>query len=124
MNEVPRRIVLLGAAAAPLVACGKAADTPAKPVVPAGKVLTPVADVGEAKVVDGILITQPSPGVFKGFVARCTHLGCAVVVKSDGIDCPCHGSKFNLDGTVAHGPATAPLAASPVTVRDGQIVTT
>jgi Rieske Fe-S protein len=124
MSEVPRRIVLIGAAAAPLVACGKAAETAAQPGVAAGKVLTPVADVGEAKVVDGILITQPSPGVFKGFVARCTHLGCAVVVKSDGIDCPCHGSKFNLDGTVARGPATAPLAASPVTVRDGQIVTT
>ena len=124
MNEVPRRIVILGAAAVPLVGCGKAADTPAKSEVPAGKVLTPVADVGEAKVVDGILITQPSPGVFKGFVARCTHAGCAVVVKSDGIDCPCHGSKFNLDGTVAHGPAKAPLAPSPVAVRDGQIVTT
>lgn len=124
MTEFTRRTILVGAAAAPLVACGKPAETPAQSAVPAGKVLTPAADVGEAKIVDGILITQPRPGVYEGFVARCTHAGCAVVVKSGGIDCPCHGSKFNLDGSVAHGPATTPLVARPVTVRDGQIVTT
>lgn len=124
MVEISRRIVLIGAAAAPLAACGKAAETPAKQAVAAGQTLTPAADVGEAKVVDGFLITQPSPGVYKGFDAKCTHLGCAVVVKNGGIECPCHGSKFNLDGTVATGPAKAPLAAQPITVRDGQIVTT
>jgi Rieske Fe-S protein len=124
MVGLPRRIVLIGAAAAPLASCGKADDTPAHPAAPAGKTLTPAADVGKAKVVDGVLITQPSPGEFKGFVALCTHRGCAVAVKNGDIECPCHGSKFNLDGTVAHGPATEPLAARPVTVRDGQIVTT
>jgi Rieske Fe-S protein len=45
-------------------------------------------------------------------------------VKNGGIECPCHGSVFNLDGTVAHGPAKAPLAAQPIMVCDGQIVTT
>ena len=47
-----------------------------------------------------------------------------VVVKNGGIECPCHGNAFNLDGTVAHGPAKAPLVAQPIMVRDGQIVTT
>lgn len=124
MTDLTRRTVIIGAAAAPLFACGKSADAPAQPATPAGTVLTPAADVGTAKVVDGILITQPSPGVYKGFAARCTHRGCAVAVKDGGIVCPCHGSKFNLDGSVAHGPATAPLAVREVTVRDGQIVTT
>lgn len=125
MVEITRRNVLIGAAAAaPLAACGKSTDSPAQPATPAaGQTLTPAADVGEAKVVDGILITQPSPGVFKGFSARCTHLGCAVAVKNDSIVCPCHGSKFGLDGSVLQGPATAPLASRPVAVRDGQIVT-
>lgn len=123
MAQLPRRTVLIGAAVAPLAACGKPADVPAEPPAAAGQTLTAAADVGAATVVDGILITQPSPGVFKGFVARCTHAGCAIAVKNGGIECPCHGSRFTLDGEVERGPATEPLVARSVIVRDGQIET-
>jgi nitrite reductase/ring-hydroxylating ferredoxin subunit len=35
----------------------------------------------------------------------CTHLGCIVKASEKGFDCPCHGSKFNKDGSVVKGPA-------------------
>jgi len=92
---------------------------------PAGKALAKTADVpvGSGVIVGEVVVTQPTAGVFKGFSAKCTHKGCLVDKVADGtIDCPCHGSKFNLDGTVAHGPAAKPLEAQNVTVQGDSIV--
>ena len=51
------------------------------------------------------------------FAINCSHLGCPIALvpaSSDHpdttFDCPCHGSRFHLDGTVLHGPAPAPLS--------------
>lgn len=73
---------------------------------------------GEQKVV----VTQPTKGEFVGLSATCTHQGCTVAEVAGGtINCPCHGSKFNLDGSVANGPATSPLPKKQVTVQGGEI---
>jgi cytochrome b6-f complex iron-sulfur subunit len=39
----------------------------------------------------------------------CTHLGCVVETTDIGFNCPCHGSRFDADGTVLGGPAPRPL---------------
>lgn len=70
-----------------------------------------------------VVVTQPTPGRFVGLTAVCTHTGCIVDKVVDGlIECPCHGSRYRLDGTVAGGPAPRALPARPVTVVDGSIV--
>lgn len=92
---------------------------------PASNVIAKTADVpvGSGVIVDKVVVTQPTAGVFKGFSAKCTHAGCTVNKVADGtIDCPCHGSKYNLDGTVANGPAQKPLEAENITVQGDSIV--
>lgn len=51
-------------------------------------------------------------GQLNVFAVNCSHLGCSVSFNGGAkeFDCPCHGSKFHIDGTVLHGPATAPLS--------------
>ena len=46
------------------------------------------------------------------FAINCSHLGCSVALNAGAksFDCPCHGSRFHLDGTVLRGPAAYPLS--------------
>ena len=72
----------------------------------------------------GVVVTQPAEGEFRGFSSTCTHQGCTVGSVSDGlIRCPCHGSRFSIeDGTVDNGPATQPLPEVPVSLEGDQII--
>ncbi len=51
-------------------------------------------------------------GKLSVFAVNCSHLGCSVnlVSEKQRFECPCHGSIFNLDGQVIHGPPICPLS--------------
>lgn len=47
----------------------------------------------------------------------CTHRGCKVNAQPDhSFHCPCHGSSFNPEGQVTHGPAIHPLPMLPTSI--------
>ncbi len=50
------------------------------------------------------------PDGFYAISSVCTHLGCNVKRGGAGFECPCHGSRFDENGRVVHGPAPSSLA--------------
>ncbi|GHG50838.1 FAD-dependent oxidoreductase [Streptomyces griseocarneus] len=56
-------------------------------------------------------VHREEDGTLRAVSARCTHLGCLVAFNAAERtwECPCHGSRFAVDGTVLQGPATRPL---------------
>jgi len=56
-------------------------------------------------------VYRDQAGLLSAVSATCTHLGCIVAFNDaeHTWDCPCHGSRFGIDGKVIQGPATNPL---------------
>ena len=48
----------------------------------------------------------------------CPHLGCVVNVTNDGFACPCHGSRYLMDGSLRNGPSSRPLTNLRVDVNE------
>jgi Rieske Fe-S protein len=154
LRTLPRRSMLVGIAAAGvslpfLVSCGssnggssndpKGTHRPPSrsPSTSSGAsgdgakeadILTPVSavDVGGGVILPAknTVVTQPTKGVFEGFSATCTHMGCIVANIQDGrIICPCHGSMYSIKtGDVLGGPAPRPLPKKQVKVVGANVV--
>ncbi len=131
---ISRRKALVGTgislAATTIAGCATYGKPPAAPAAEPAPTPVPLraivraADipVGSGVIVDDVVITQPAQGKFNCFSAICTHAGCTVAeVVGASINCPCHGSRFNLDGTVAKGPANRPLDAKGIVVQGDSI---
>ncbi|MEU3962817.1 FAD-dependent oxidoreductase [Streptomyces buecherae] len=56
-------------------------------------------------------VYRAQDGTVHAVSARCTHLGCLVRFNDaeHTWECPCHGSRFAVDGSVLQGPAVRPL---------------
>ncbi|WP_275292213.1 Rieske (2Fe-2S) protein [Amycolatopsis sp. La24] len=114
-----------------LAACGAGGqESKSAPPKPGGKVIAlaevPVGQAKYAKLMNGdnVVVAQPTAGKVVCFSAVCTHQGCEVNPPQNGqVRCPCHGSVFDaLTGAVKQGPASTPLAAVPVKIQNGDIV--
>lgn len=64
-----------------------------------------------------LAVYRDEHGELHALSAKCTHLGCVVHWNSaeHSWDCPCHGSRFDTNGEVMHGPAVASLEATMLT---------
>lgn len=58
-----------------------------------------------------LAVHRDDTGALLAVSAVCTHRGCIVAFNDAERtwDCPCHGSRFDADGSVVHGPATHAL---------------
>jgi Rieske Fe-S protein len=58
-----------------------------------------------------ILFIRDSEESIRSLDPTCTHEKCQVAYNAEKktIDCPCHGSRYDLEGNVLHGPAPKPL---------------
>jgi Rieske Fe-S protein len=120
-------LVACSQAASPEPAAGTSAGTGSSGG--AGKPLAKLSDikVGEAISATGpdggdIVIVRPTESTVTAFSAICTHEGCTVRPAGQELDCPCHGSVFDLKGAVLNGPAQRPLRAVPVTLSGDDVL--
>jgi Rieske Fe-S protein len=117
--------VVAGAAAAN--ACSAAAAGPAD----VGDVTAGTAAdlrVGTLSALPGepVCIGRDAQGIY-AMTLTCTHAGCDIgqqgSVSSQGLDCGCHGSRFDAVGNVLRGPAGAPLAHFAVSADASGLIT-
>jgi len=111
----PSRIGVRGLPKLAQINAKVAADLVGDRVIPAPTATASDVPRGEARVVrDGLGKTgvfRAEDGSLDAVSLRCTHLGCLLRFNAAerSWDCPCHGSRFDVDGTVLEGPATASL---------------
>ncbi len=55
-----------------------------------------------------VYVFSDAEGIY-AISAVCTHLGCVVAKEETGFTCPCHGSRYGLDGKVLKGAAPRDL---------------
>jgi glycine/D-amino acid oxidase-like deaminating enzyme/nitrite reductase/ring-hydroxylating ferredoxin subunit len=93
----------------------------------AGSITAPAAEAlapGDGGIVDvdgdKVAAHRRADGELLARSRTCTHLGCEVKWNTSAStwDCPCHGSRFEPDGTVVAGPAIRPLGPAAVPAAD------
>ena len=70
-----------------------------------------LVDVKENRESRKVIVARVDANTLAACSATCTHQGCDVEYDGGAKQwaCPCHGSRFSLDGQVVQGPAIDPL---------------
>jgi len=116
--------IAIGAA----VAGGVSLPVLAEPAPPDGPI--DVGAIGEFKA-DGVIdsfakshklfvITQA--GKIYAPSSVCTHKFCVLKIADSELRCPCHGTRYGLDGRVTKGPAKAPLVRYGISEKQGRVI--
>ena len=73
---------------------------------------------------DRILLIRKDENTITATNLLCTHNGCVVAYnkKQKSLDCPCHGGRFNLDGSVKNGPPKVPLKTVVTEIKDDRVI--
>ncbi len=73
---------------------------------------------------EDLLFIRDSERTVRILSARCTHKGCIVKYseRNNRIECPCHGSQYDLNGNVLKGPAMRSLATHAGAIEGNQIL--
>ena len=68
-------------------------------------------------------LSRLQDGGFLAISRRCSHLGCTVpwVKEKNQFICPCHGSAFDITGSVVRPPAPNALDLYPVTIENNRV---
>ena len=82
-----------------------------------------LADVGGFVYVGNIIVIRTGTDQFTALSKVCTHQQCTVGYDpgTNELPCPCHNSRFNINGGVLNGPASSPLKKFTVT-QNGNIL--
>ncbi len=93
--------------------------------------LLPTAHPGSRIAVKGLtapaivyLVVTDAPTIAEYAISSvCTHLGCTVAWNAEQKQflCPCHGSRYDPQGRVVHGPARRNLGLVTVVVKQNQV---
>jgi nitrite reductase/ring-hydroxylating ferredoxin subunit len=134
-RELQRRRFLVGVGSGALVVAGIGAAASSFSYLEPAVLFEEDSRVGVGRPEDiavGTVLVLPKQKIYvvrdaHGFYAlgsTCTHLGCMTRLDRDKsvIGCPCHGSRFHLDGQVAEGPAQRALPRLQISLDRGVLV--
>ena len=73
---------------------------------------------------DTILLVRKDPDTITATNTLCSHNGCTIAYnkKQKSLDCPCHGGRFNLDGSVKIGPPNVPLRTVSTGIEGDRVI--
>lgn len=134
INDISQ-VTVAACAGSLLAACSKSSDNNAAPDPGGGggggggsalitaNLISELTAVGSSKTAGSVIVIRTAsgntPSSFVALSLICTHEQCTVnYIGESGFKCPCHGSEYNVEGTVTMGPAPSSLKKYTVTVNN------